>query len=191
MQTQTIIAGQVETQERADQLMAELRERGVALADMQAFYVTPPGQRAQFPIGGDQYADEAAKEAPKGQAAGAAMGAAAGLVAGGVAAVAVPPLAPVIVAGVTGVGALAGSIAGAVSASKTPREMGQGSDTDDPHAREGGLMLAVRVTPQTEAAVLEAMESGGATGIERTHGEWRDGHWVDFNPTDPPEKIDG
>lgn len=187
---QTILAGRVETQERAERLMAELRERGVALADMQAFYVTPPGQHAKFPIGGDQYADEAARDAPKGQAAGAAMGAAAGLVAGGVAAAAVPPLAPVIVAGVTGVGALAGSIAGAVSASRTPREMGQGDDTDDPHAREGGLMLAVRVTPATESAILEAMDAAGVQGIEKTRGEWRDGHWVDFNPTDPPQKLD-
>jgi hypothetical protein len=185
---QTIIAGRVRTQDRADQLMAQLRDRGVALADMQAFYVNQPGQHAQFPIGGDQYADEAAADAPKGQAAGAAMGAAAGLVAGGVAAAAVPPLAPVIIAGVTGVGALAGSIAGAVSASKGPEELGHSEAEED--VREGGLMLAVRVTPGTEAAVMESMQAAGVENIERTHGQWRDGHWVDFDPTRPPEKID-
>lgn len=187
---QTIIAGRVLTQERANQLMAQLRARGVALADMQAFYVNQPGQHAQFPIGGDQYADEAAADAPKGQAAGAAVGAAAGLVAGGVAAAAVPPLAPVIIAGVTGVGALAGSIAGAVSATKGAEEMGQGAAEEETHDLEGGLMLAVRVTPGTEAAVMEVMRAAGVENVERTRGEWRDGHWVDFDPTRPPEPIE-
>ena len=187
---QTIIAGRVRTQQRADQLMAQLRERGVALADMQAFYVNQPGQHAQFPIGGDQYSDEATEDAPKGQAAGAAMGAAAGLVAGGIAAVAVPPLAPVIIAGVTGVGALAGSIAGAVSASKGPEEMGHTEAEEDTHDHQGGLMLAVRVTPGTEDAVMEAMRTAGVENVERTHGEWRDGHWVDFDPTRPPDSIE-
>lgn len=187
---QTILAGRVETQERADQLMAQLRDRGVALADMQAFYVNQPGQHARFPIGGDEHADEAAKDAPKGQAAGAAMGAAAGLVVGGVAAAAVPPLAPVIIAGVTGVGALAGSIAGAVSASKGPDEMGQTAAEQQTHAHQGGLMVAVRVTPGTEEDVIAAMRGAGIDNIERARGEWRDGHWVDFDPVQAPEKIE-
>jgi hypothetical protein len=186
---QTILAGRIETQERADRLMAQLRERGVALADMQAFYVNQPGQHAQFPIGGDEYADEAAQDAHKGQAAGAAVGAAAGLVAGGVAAVAVPPLAPVIVAGVTGVGALAGSIAGAVSAAKEPHEMGQTPADQQTHAQQGGLMLAVRATPDTEDAIVEAMRAAGIEHVERTRGQWRDGHWVDFDPSQPPESV--
>lgn len=186
---QTILAGRIETQERADQLLAQLRDHGVALADMQAFYLTPPGQRAKFPIGGDEYADPHAKKAPEGQASGAAVGAVAGLVAGGVAAAAVPPLAPVIIAGVTGVGALAGSVAGAVSGAKSAEEAEQAPDTEAP-ARHGGLMVAVRVTPTTEAAVLETLQAAGAQDIERASGEWRDGHWVDFDPSQAPQRID-
>lgn len=184
---QTILAGRIDTHEHAQQLMAKLRERGVALSDMQAYYLTPPGQHAQFPIGGDQYADPDAQDAPKKQAAGAAVGAAAGLVAGGVAAVAVPPLAPVIIAGVTGVGALAGSVAGALSGTKSAE---QSKHDRSAESREGGLMVAVRVTPTTESAVLETLEAAGARDIERATGEWRDGHWVDLNPVEPPQRID-
>ena len=184
---QTIIAGRIPTHERAQALMAKLRERGVALSDMQAYYLTPPGQHGQFPIGGDEYADSGTKDAPQNQAAGAAMGAAAGLVAGGIAAALVPPLAPVIIAGVTGVGALAGSVAGAVSGTESAEESKQ-----EPAARsrEGGLMVAVRVTPTTESAVLETLEAAGAKDIERATGQWRDGHWVDLNPTQAPQRID-
>lgn len=186
---QTILAGRIETQERAERVMAELRERGVALGDMQAFYLTPPGQRAHFPIGGDEYADRDARESHKGQAKGAAAGAAAGLVAGGLAAAAIPPLAPVLLAGVTGVGALAGSVAGAVSSGKSKEESDQSEDPQ-PQARRGGLMLAVRVTSTTEAAVREVLDDAGVRDIERATGEWRDGQWVDFDPTEPP-RMDG
>ena len=184
---QTILAGRIDTQERAQQLLAKLRERGVALSDMQTYYLTPPGQHAQFPIGGDQYADADTKDAPKTQAKGAAVGAAAGLVAGGVAALVVPPLAPVIIAGVTGVGALAGSVAGAVSGMDSAEESEQDGS---PESREGGLMVAVRVTPTTESAVRETLEAAGAEDIERASGEWRNGHWADLNPTEPPQLID-
>ena len=186
---QTILAGRVDTQQRAEQLIAQLSERGVALGDMQAFYLPPPGQRARFAIGGDEYADRDAKEAPKGQAKGAAIGAAAGLVAGGLAAAAIPPLAPVILAGVTGVGALAGTVAGAVSSSKSQEESDR-TDDPQPQARRGGLMVAVRVTPQTEPAVLDAFQAAEVQDIERARGEWRDGQWVDFDPSHQPDRID-
>jgi hypothetical protein len=168
-------------------VIESLREHGVAVSDLQAFYVTMPGQHAQHAIGGDRYADPLAQEAPKGQAAGAGIGAVAGLVAGGLAATAVPPLALAIVAGVTGVGALAGSIAGAVTSSKSKEEAGY---ADQPAVRRGGMMVAVRVTPQNESEVVELLRAGGATDIERARGEWRDGHWVDFDPTEPPRKVE-
>ncbi|MGZ8255303.1 MAG: hypothetical protein ACXWVT_10660 [Burkholderiaceae bacterium] len=188
MTMQTILAGRIDTHERAQDLMAKLRERGVALSDMQTYYLTPPGQHGQFPIGGDQYSDPDAKDASKTQAAGAAVGAVAGLVAGGVIAAIVPPLAPVIIAGVTGVGALGGSVAGAVSGTKSAEESEQGHSSE---SRQGGLMVAVRVTPTTEHAVRETLESAGASDIERATGEWRDGHWVDLNSSGAqPQRIE-
>jgi hypothetical protein len=188
---QKIIAGRVETQERAEELLAMLRERGVAMSDMYAFYLTSPGQRAQFPIGGDQYSDPDAEGAPQRQAKGIALGAAAGLAVGGIAAVAVPPLAPVIIAGVTGVGALAGSVAGAVSGTDHASRPSRDDDSRgaEEHSRQGGMMVAVRVTPTTETAVVEAFEASGADAIERATGKWRDGRWVDFDPMEAPDKI--
>jgi len=198
---QTILAGRIDTQQRAEELIAQLSERGVARGDMQSFYLPPPGQRARFAIGGDQYADRDAREAPKGQAKGAAIGTAAGLVAGGIAAAAVPPLAPVILAGVTGVGALAGTVAGAVSSAKSPEESEQSEKSERPEqseqsadpapqARRGGLMVAVRVTPRTESIVMDALQAAGVQDIERASGEWRDGQWIDFDPSHQPDRID-
>jgi phage tail tape-measure protein len=186
---QTILAGHVHTQERAQQVMSQLRERGIALGDMQAFYVTPPGQHGQFPIGGDEYADRDAKDAHRGQLKGAAIGSVAGLAAGGIAAAVVPPLAPVIIAGVTGVGALAGSVAGAGAAAQSKEESDR-SDDPQPQLHEGGLMIAVRATPDTEVAIVETLRAAGVTDIERARGSWRDGHWVDFDPKKPAQKLD-
>lgn len=186
---QTIIAGLVETQQRAERLIEQLRGLGVAAGDMQAFYLPPPGQRANYPVGGDEYADRDAKDAQKGQAAGAAIGSVAGLVAGGLAAAAIPPLAPALLAGVTGVGALTGGIAGAVSSTRS-KEESERSDDPQPQQRRGGLMLAVRVTPDTEDAVLDTLGEAGVKDIERACGEWRDGQWVDFDPKAKPNKVE-
>lgn len=185
---QTIVAGLVETQQRAEQLIEQLREQGIPAGDMQAFYLPPPGQRAHFPVGGDEYADRDAKHAQKGQAVGVAIGSVAGLVAGGLAAAAIPPLAPALLAGVTGVGALTGGIAGAVSTTQS-KEESERSDDPQPQERPGGLMLAVRVTPDTETAVLDTLHEAGVKDIERACGEWRDGQWVDFDPKVKPDKV--
>jgi hypothetical protein len=117
--------------------------------------------------------------------AGAAIGAVAGLAVGAAAATVVPPLAPAIVAGVTGAGALAGSVAGAVAAT-------DGGTADDGVAptRRGGLAIAVRVEPESETLVADLLRDAGATGLERASGQWRDGHWADFDPLQPPQPID-
>lgn len=194
---QTIIAGRVETQDRAEQLIATLRKNGVALVDMQAFYVNPPGMHGQFPLGGDADASKGAKKADEGQAKGVALGAAAGLAAGGVAAVAVPPLAPVLAAALTGVGAHVGGMAGALASTRDPAEQKppgseEADETGPPQStdvRRGGMMLAVRVTEQSEKTVVDTMQAAGVQDIERAQGEWSDGQWVDFNPTSAPHKI--
>ena len=194
---QTIIAGRVETQQRAEQLIARLREKGVALSDMQAFFVNPPGMHDRLPIGGDADASKGAGKADEGQAKGVALGAAAGLAAGGVAAVAVPPLAPVIAVAATGVGAHVGGLAGALSATREPqKEKPAGSEEADEtgppqstDVRRGGMMLAVRVSPATEPTVIEVMRAAQVQDIERAQGTWRDGQWADFDPTRAPDKI--
>jgi hypothetical protein len=182
----TILFGRIGTQERADSAVAELRERGIAADNISTFYLNAPGQHARYAIGGDRHTDEQAEPAPRGQVAGAAIGAVAGLAVGAAAATVAPPLAPAIVAGVTGVGALAGSVAGAVAAT----DHDDAASDDGSATRRGGLVVAVRVTPESETIVADALRNAGAEDLERTSGEWRDGHWADFDPLQPPQPLE-
>ena len=191
----TIIAGRVETQQRADDLMAQLQSRGIAASDMQAFYVNPPGQHGTYPIGGDMEADPGTEEAGLGQASGIAAGAAAGLAAGAVAGAAIPPLAPIIAVAMAGVGAHVGGMAGALASTRTPHEEKEETETKTPDAdavdtRRGGMMLAVRVDPANERKVIDVLMAAGVEDLERAQGDWQDGQWVDFDPLAPPHKID-
>ena len=191
----TIIAGRVETQQRADDLMAQLQSRGISASDMQAFYVNPPGQHGTYPIGGDMEADPGTEEAGLGQASGIAAGAAAGLAAGAVAGAAVPPLAPIIAVAMAGVGAHVGGMAGALASTRTPHEEKEETEPKTPDAdavdmRRGGIMLAVRVDPANERKVIDVLRAAGVEDLERAQGDWQDGQWVDFDPLAPPHKID-
>lgn len=190
----TIIAGRVETQQRADDLMAQLQSKGLSAGDMQAFYVNPPGQHGTYPIGGDVDADTGMKETSVGQASGIAAGAAAGLAAGAIAGAVIPPLAPVLAVAMAGVGAYAGSMAGAMAATRTAEEEKRETETSTPDhdaydTRRGGMMLAVRVEPANEQLVIDALQAAAVEDIERTQGDWQDGQWVDFDPLRPPPKI--
>ena len=190
----TIIAGRVETQQLADDLMAQLQSRDITASDMQAFYVNPPGQHGTYPIGGDMEADPGTEEAGLGQASGIAAGAAAGLAAGAVAGAAVPPLAPIIAVAMAGVGAHVGGMAGALASTRTPHEEKEETETKTPDAdafdtRRGGMMLAVRVDPANERKVIDVLRAAGVEDLERAQGDWQDAQWVDFDPLAPPHKI--
>ncbi len=190
----TIIAGRVETQQRADDLMAELRSRGIAPGDMQAFYVNPPGQHGAYPIGGDMQADTGTEESSIGQASGVAAGAAAGLAAGAVAGAAIPPLAPILAVALAGVGAHVGGMAGALASTRTSAEEKQETETKTPdedavNMRRGGMTLAVRVDPASEQIVVDTLTAAAVEDLERAEGDWQEGQWVDFDPLAPPHKI--
>ena len=190
----TIIAGRVETQQRADDLMAQLQSNGLSASDMQVFYVNPPGQHGTYPIGGDVDADTGMKETSVGQASGIAAGAAAGLAAGAVAGAVIPPLAPVLAVAMAGVGAYVGSMAGAMAATRTGEEEKLETETSTPDhdaygTRRGGMMLAVRVEPANEPLVIDALQAAAVDDIERAEGDWQEGGWVDFDPLRPPHKI--
>ncbi len=190
----TIIAGRVETQQRANELMAQLQSRGIPSDDMQAFYVNPPGQHATYPIGGDVAADTGTEKSNIGQVSGVAVGAAAGLAAGAVAGAAIPPLAPIVAIAMAGVGAHVGGMAGALASTRTVHEEKQETETRTPDSdavdmRRGGMTLAVRVDPHNEKTVIETLMAAGVEDLERAQGEWRNGEWVDFDPLAPPHKI--
>ncbi len=190
----TIIAGRVETQQRADDLMAQLQRRGIAADDMQAFYVNPPGQHGTYPIGGDMDADTGTEESGLGQASGIAAGAAAGLAAGAIAGAAIPPLAPIIAVAMAGVGAHVGGMAGALASTRTSAEEKHETETKAPDAdavdmRRGGMTLAVRVDPANEQTVIDLLAAAAVEDLERAQGDWQDRQWVDFDPLAPPHKI--
>lgn len=190
----TIIAARVQTQQRAQDLMAQLQSRGIAVADMQAFYVNPPGQHDLLPIGGDVDADTGTQESSVGQAAGVAAGAAAGLAAGAIAGAAIPPLAPILAVAMAGVGAHVGGMAGALSSTRTSDEEKQETETATPDKdavdmRRGGMTLAVRVDPANEKTVVDLLNAAAVEDLECAQGEWQDGQWVDFDPLKPPHKI--
>lgn len=130
-----------------------------------------------------------------GQATGVVAGAAAGLAAGALAGAAMPPLAPVLAVVMAGVGAYAGSMAGAMATTRTPEEEKRETETSSPdyHAydtRRGGMTLAVRVDPANEPIVFSVLRQAGVEDIERAEGQWQDGQWADFDPLQPPHKID-
>ncbi|HVG04634.1 MAG TPA: hypothetical protein VM937_06795 [Burkholderiaceae bacterium] len=190
----TIIAARVETQQRADDLMAQLQSRGISVDDMQAFYVNPPGQHGTYPIGGDVDADTGTEESNVGQASGVAAGAAAGLAAGAVAGAAIPPLAPIIAVAMAGVGAHVGGMAGALAATRTSDEEKKETESRAPDSgavdmRRGGMTLAVRVDPGTEKTVVDLLTAAAVEDLERAQGDWANGEWVDFNPLSPPHKL--
>ncbi|MEP6609088.1 MAG: hypothetical protein ABJA83_10465 [Burkholderiaceae bacterium] len=190
----TIIAARVQTQQRAQDLMQQLQSLGIAPAHMQAFYVNPPGQHDLLSTGGDVDADSGTQEAGLGQASGVAIGAAAGLAAGAVAGAVIPPLAPIVAVAMAGVGAHVGGMAGALTSTRPSHEEKRQTETVTPDSdavgmRRGGMMLAVRVDPAQENAVVELLKAAAVEDLEREEGEWRDGQWVDFDPLSPPKKI--
>lgn len=190
----TIIAARVETQQRAEELMAQLQARGIADDDMQAFYVNPPGQHGTYPIGGDMDEDTGTEQSSLGQASGVAAGAAAGLAAGAVAGAVIPPLAPIIAVAMAGVGAHVGGMAGALASTRTSDQEKQETETKTPHhdavnMRRGGMTLAVRVDPANEKSVIDLLAAAAVEDLERAQGEWQDGGWADFDPLKPPHKI--
>src|SRR5215471_7190441 len=180
-----IVAGRFDTFEQAQATVQRLVAAGFRYEDADAFFVNPPGQHAQFPIGGDEYSDEQAAKASPGAIAGAAAGGALGLAA----ALAVPGLNVALALGVIGVGAYTGSLAGTLAKLGKPEQAKDGDDTK--RARSPGVLVAVRVLNEpAEKLALEILREAGAADVERRLGVWQDGAWIDFDPVTPPRAAD-
>ena len=74
----TIIAGNFQQQDGAQQALAALHSAGFPAAQTTTFFVNPPGQHDRFPIGGDKDESPGTEDAKGGTAAGAAIGGATG-----------------------------------------------------------------------------------------------------------------
>lgn len=184
----TVIAGRFDTLQAAEQTANAIKhDTLIGQDDLATFYVTPPGQRHAFPIGGDHAVDPHAGHAHHGSVVGAAIGAGIGL-----AAFAAGPAAAAVA---VGIGAYTGSLLGALRGLNTDTAEGKVESPKTEH--DSGVMVAVRIDPASSQASADAMEAvvvgilaqHGAKDIEKAVGEIHEGEWVDFEPETPPKLI--
>lgn len=181
-----IIAGRFEQQGDAEAAVERLLRRGFRRDRISLFFVNPPGQHAQFPVGGDRNVSPGARGAGTAAAAGAALGGAVGLAAGLAASSALGPVAPVT-------GATAGAYLGALGGALTGlHDRPSAEETPAGGAvRAGGVMVAACVpTADKKADAARVLRACGAVEIESARGTWRNGSWADFDPVAPPEPLE-
>ena len=177
-----IVAGRFDEMARADAVLKALPDAGFQRSEFELFFVTPPGQHATYPGGGDVHSDEGARHAGSGAMRGALVGGAIGLAAG-IAGFLILDQLIVILAGV-GLGAYVGSLIGALS--RTHDGQPHRATVEHPVERPSGHMVAIRADgPGSEQRAADILQRHGAKDIERTDGEWRDGDWKDFDPRVP------
>jgi hypothetical protein len=152
-----LIVGRFDNVDDLKHVLEALRNAGFEKREYGSFYVTPPGQHALHPLGGDAHSDEGAKDAGKGAVAGAAVGGAAGLAVGAVAAAAIPIAGIAAAVAATGIGAYIGSLAGTLS--KTDDGDQTEATPEQPVERPGGPRVAVCVErPGARARAIEILE---------------------------------
>lgn len=191
----TIIAGRFTTFNQAEGAAQRLFARGFLEEDVTLFYVAPSGQHARFAVGGDHNADAGARHASAGAGKGVTIGAVLGAIIG--AAIFALFKAPIIVSAIAaGVFAYVGSLVGAMSHSRSGKRDAAHATSADNHgsanaidARQSGVMLAVHVSPETQADAASILRDTGGMEVERASGQWRQGKWADFDPTIPPQPI--
>ena len=186
----TIIAGRFDTQEAANEGIAQLGRAGFGAQHVQSFYISPPGMHGNLPVVDNEHPPVGTQKAPIKAAAGAVLGGAVGLAAGLAAAPLAAPAAAAAgaIAG-TGVGAYGGSLIGSMQGSGG----GAVEDKAEQHEaieRRSGIMVAVNADAVGADQAIQTLRAAGAADIERATGEWRDGAWADFDPTKLPDFID-
>lgn len=177
-----IIAGRFDRTLDADAALDALRREGITPQEIDDFYVSPPGQNAQTPVGGDApHSSEGSRHAGFGAGVGAAVGALIGAGAGYVAS-SEYGLVGVLLGG--GLGAYIGSFAGAMSKVRGGRKAQ--ASVEHPVEPRGGRMIAVCVDRAgTEARAVAVLRRFNARDVGRAQGDWRDGSWRDFDPRAP------
>ena len=186
-----IIAARFDTQPEADRALEALRSAGFEGQNVTSFYLNPPGQHSEYPIGGDAHHDEGTKHSGKTAGAGAAIGGVTGLALGTAAGLAAEPgFAAVAAVAGAGVGAYVGSLAGGLSGAEAGET--RKASVEEPVERKSGIMVAVLA--QADGApdsIVQVLRAQSPRSIERAEGEWRDGQWVDFDPRRTAQIIAG
>src|SRR5688572_3378918 len=191
----TIIAGNFQQQDGAQQAMAALHSAGFPAGQTATFFVNPPGQHDRFPIGGDEDESPGTEDAKGGSAAGAAVGGAVGVAVGLATA---PLLGPGAAIAGAGVGAYVGSLYGALGKLDDTAEGAQPQtgaprvEHKEPPPRKSGMLVAVAaLTPEQQESAIRILREHGATDIERAEGTIAEGEWNDFDALAPMNLIAG
>jgi hypothetical protein len=177
-----IICGMFDRSIDADAALEAFKREGFERTEVDAFYVSPPGQHAMTPVGGDApHSSEGSKEAGPAAAIGAVVGAVVGAGAGMLFS---DNLGLVVVPLGAGLGAYVGSFAGAMSRVRGGRRAS--ASREHPVEPRGGRMIAVLVERSgTEKRAIEVLRTHGARDVRRAEGQWANGSWRDFDPRAP------
>jgi hypothetical protein len=173
-----IVAGRFDRSIDADAALDALKRGGFSRQEVDAFYVSPPGQNAMTPLGGDApHSSEGSRKAGYGAAVGAAVGLAAGLIIGSLIGAHAVLLA-------CGLGALVGAFAGAMTTLRGGRR--SLASVEHPVEGRGGRMIAICVDRAgCEPTAVNILRAYNARDVGRAEGVWRDGSWRDFDPRQP------
>jgi hypothetical protein len=179
-----IICGIFDRSVDADAALEELKREGFQRSEVDAFYVSPPGQHAMTPVGGDSpHASEGSRTAGIGAGLGAAIGALVGGGAGWIAASA-GDIGLVLIPLGAGLGAYIGSFAGSMTRVRGGKR--SSASVEHPVEPRGGRMIAVNVDRAgTEKRAIDLLKRYAARDVRRAEGEWSNGSWRDFDPRAP------
>ena len=183
-----IVAARFDAFAEAQEAGRQLFKKGFKEHDVSIFFVNPMNQHEHHSHGRHVEAGEGAENAHKGAIAGAALLAAAGAVIGAVAWMfsGIPAWSLVIFVGVGGyIGSLGGALVATKASAVRPARRGQAKEI-----RRAGVLIAAHVVPETEAIAAQTLRDFGGKDVERAGGHWRDGDWVDFDPTKTPVLSD-
>ena len=177
-----IICGIFDRTLDADAALEELKREGFRRNEVDAFYLSPPGQHAMTPVGGDApHSSEGSRTAGIGAGLGAAVGAVVGAVAGWAVS---GDLGLVVIPLGAGLGAYVGSFAGSMARVRTGDP--ELASVEHPVEPRGGRMIAVNVDRAgTDRRAIELLRRHGARDLRRAEGEWANGSWRDFDPRAP------
>jgi hypothetical protein len=176
-----IVAGRFDRTLDADAALEALKREGFSRGEVDAFYVSPPGQNAMTPVGGDApHSSAGSRRGGIGAGIGAVIGLVVGLIAGFVGAIDLGtptiPLAALL-------GALVGAFAGALASFHGGER--RDASLEHPVEPHGGRMIAVCVDRAgTERVAADLLRRHNARDVGRAEGQWRDG-WRDFDPRNP------
>ncbi len=178
-----IICGMFDASVDADAALEELKGEGFQRTEVDAFYVSPPGQHDMTAVGGDANSSEGSRGAGIGAGLGAAIGAVVGAAAGWVVSAA-GDIGIVVIPLGAGLGAYVGSFAGSMSRVRGGRR--SSATLEHPVEPRGGRMIEVNVDRSgTEKRAIEILKRRGARDVRRAEGQWADGSWRDFDPRAP------